>query len=902
MAFFDNKKLETPGKQPITSYNPLKSPSLSSPKLRSYSTKIQNSFITPVQKEPSVLRSSSILEHQNSILNQRYSSTPYHTNVPGSVLKGTSTMTTTSQTPFPMTTPYVNTPFPTTTPKYTPYITPRSGVSNYRTRSKDTSKSSSLRIKDILFRPVMKNINDNKKEVPTKKKLYGKWERSEFYEELKLRSLKGYTDVSKTKLYFNLFVFALIIFSWYKGLLSAFSNKLSNIAYGQPLLKITFGVLIFFSLYNIAECILKAINNRALLLKSEKKTNDLRKSAENKETDLTTPEVKKTKDMIIAKNKNAAIKKRPSTFLSLTPMKEKQLSSSTPSKQSKIKYTVTESPIRGHNVSFLMNEEPIRDPKAINDLFDEYNDQKNANIVQSPIQKPTYFNQKNNYSLMTSRMQMPLPSYQSALPSVNTGMDRVIPEIIGGLPYKHPQWVINELQVESYLDCWTENLRKWLSQKILTPIVKQIETVDKLLADNNLEFLNCTNASLIDNAAALNAALSLKSSNNSNNQINKPMNTFSMSGSSNMFGSQNQIKAQPKNLIDFIQLYGDNPLTQERIKLEKCLMIGDYHCRGYIIERIKTLARGGCLAAYRWDSGSDWNGKAWNQERFPTDAEIILHLFCSYMDFQMPGQGSSNAFTNDYYVSKDGKHSPYLEHIQIKQVEKYPPRYSFIARGCIWGVYPKRNNLFQTICLFLYFFKLEHSGYLSLFNLDTKGIELLSQVLNPCMEHNPLLQKENNKDNINESGNTNAKYDYDYNNTESILNYSQSLKKFNSTSSAIPAKLNNVNKSSSDNKDNSLSSFNIMNRKSLNSVNSSSILNSSSLLNNKSTRVYSTSETMTNPLSFMLQTPSQHNDSLNPTINNGNMTNNNYNLMNPIKTENHHHTPLITSSFRRRVY
>ena len=28
------------------------------------------------------------------------------------------------------------------------------------------------------------------------------------------------------------------------------------------------------------------------------------------------------------------------------------------------------------------------------------------------------------------------------------------------------------------------------------------------------------------------------------------------------------------------------------------------------------------------------------------------------MDFQMPGQGSNNAFTNDYYVSKDGKHSP----------------------------------------------------------------------------------------------------------------------------------------------------------------------------------------------------------------------------------------------------
>jgi len=28
-----------------------------------------------------------------------------------------------------------------------------------------------------------------------------------------------------------------------------------------------------------------------------------------------------------------------------------------------------------------MNEEPIRDPKVINDLFDEYNDQKCANGI-----------------------------------------------------------------------------------------------------------------------------------------------------------------------------------------------------------------------------------------------------------------------------------------------------------------------------------------------------------------------------------------------------------------------------------------------------------------------------------------------------------------------------------------
>ncbi|OUM68594.1 hypothetical protein PIROE2DRAFT_19846 [Piromyces sp. E2] len=167
------------------------------------------------------------------------------------------------------------------------------------------------------------------------------------------------------------------------------------------------------------------------------------------------------------------------------------------------------------------------------------------------------------------------------------------------------------------------------------------------------------------------------------------------------------------------------------------------------------------------------------------------------------------------------------------------------------------------------------------------------------MEHNPLLQKKNIKDNLNENDNANSKYNYDYNNG-SILNYSQSLKKFNSISSAIPAKSNGLNKTSSFNKNNNISSFNLMNKKSLNSVNSSSILNSSSLLNNKPSRLYSTSETMTNPLSFMLQTPSQHKDSLNPNINNPNLTNNNFSLMNSLKSDNR--TPLTTSSFRRRIY
>lgn len=174
------------------------------------------------------------------------------------------------------------------------------------------------------------------------------------------------------------------------------------------------------------------------------------------------------------------------------------------------------------------------------------------------------------------------------------------------------------------------------------------------------------------------------------------------------------------------------------------------------------------------------------------------------------------------------------------------------------------------------------------------------------MEHNPLLQNKNIKDNMNENDNTNSKYNYDYNTTGSILNYSQNLKKFNN-SIGNTNKLSNLSNKTPTSliKSNNISSFNVMNKKSLNSNNpitSSTILNSSSLLKNREPSLsYSTNENMINPLSFMLQTPSQHKDSLNPNINNSSMSNNNFSLMKSLKTD-FPHTPIITSPFKRRNY
>ena len=76
--------------------------------------------------------------------------------------------------------------------------------------------------------------------------------------------------------------------------------------------------------------------------------------------------------------------------------------------------------------------------------------------------------------------------------------------------------------------------------------------------------------------------------------------------------------------------------------------------------------------------------------------------------------------------------------IQIKQAVKFPPHYYLIVGNTIWDIYgvsftfnptklncsQKRNNLFQCLCIFLYYIQVECSGYIGLLDMNTKGIDL----------------------------------------------------------------------------------------------------------------------------------------------------------------------------------
>ena len=64
------------------------------------------------------------------------------------------------------------------------------------------------------------------------------------------------------------------------------------------------------------------------------------------------------------------------------------------------------------------------------------------------------------------------------------------------------------------------------------------------------------------------------------------------------------------------------------------------------------LGQDSCMGAYRWKSGSNYRGRSWDQD-LPTDAQIVMHVFCTYMDSRLPTDArfpDGRTFTGLYFL------------------------------------------------------------------------------------------------------------------------------------------------------------------------------------------------------------------------------------------------------------
>lgn len=152
----------------------------------------------------------------------------------------------------------------------------------------------------------------------------------------------------------------------------------------------------------------------------------------------------------------------------------------------------------------------------------------------------------------------------------------------------------------------------------------------------------------------------------------------------------------------------------------------------YLVNRIKELAKGSCLAEYRHTANQN-SSVPWD-EHLPTDAAIIFHLFCTYVDMQLLPlpQPGGRPFYDRYVIVGDKKsHSELMAEVKNKAKcailvsNPLKPILHFVTPQKINDSVPDRNNLFHVITQFLYYIKAEHGGYLENVNLDKSGLNIL---------------------------------------------------------------------------------------------------------------------------------------------------------------------------------
>eukprot|EP01135_Chromosphaera_perkinsii_P007628 Nk52_evm84s914 gene=Nk52_evmTU84s914 len=291
--------------------------------------------------------------------------------------------------------------------------------------------------------------------------------------------------------------------------------------------------------------------------------------------------------------------------------------------------------------------------------------------------------------------------------------------------------ILMKLNIEKYMNKWTENCRIWLSQNILQRLVADIESVDAALSNAGISHLCMkemfSGAYKLGNTSQMDPRLT------GNSTLQRTNTVFPGGG---MF--QQPTNASQMTLSEAASRFPNEEIIRKRVVLGQYVE-GVQGCstpqqREYVYRRILELAETTCLPGYRWNGGGKFKGKEWNSD-LPTDFQIVIHLFTTYMDLLLPedtrGLKGRPFSSLHYVVSPDSAETGKIDaEVVIFQSEIYPPKVKIVTKEESWEILQGRNNLFHAIILFLFYVKKRMSGHIGhrpIF-LNSPGVELLSVI------------------------------------------------------------------------------------------------------------------------------------------------------------------------------
>jgi len=153
-----------------------------------------------------------------------------------------------------------------------------------------------------------------------------------------------------------------------------------------------------------------------------------------------------------------------------------------------------------------------------------------------------------------------------------------------------------------------------------------------------------------------------------------------------------------------------------------------------IVKRLRHLGKTKTLFEYSWD------GKESGMNI--SDAQIMMHLFCSFMDEKISLQQqslnyfvASNPFTAIYFTvatSNLDEVNPHNPHMVIYQTKKNPPHFDLMVNNGgdkeLWEIKEGPMNLFYCLAIFINYFVKNHRGYLDRTYLGSEKIQLIKVV------------------------------------------------------------------------------------------------------------------------------------------------------------------------------
>ncbi|KAM8794011.1 transmembrane protein 209-like [Eudromia elegans] len=216
--------------------------------------------------------------------------------------------------------------------------------------------------------------------------------------------------------------------------------------------------------------------------------------------------------------------------------------------------------------------------------------------------------------------------------------------------------LVNRWQLD-HVDSWMDRFRSWISETILVPLVREMDSVSAQLRRMGYPKLPIGGRmTLLESWTQVTQWLFFHAQ-----CFRGPARKAALA----------QAAAIQRTLHAIMQ-YLDVAANQE-----------------YVVARIRELAQGGLLSAFHWDRGGDFRGRPWAAD-LPTDCAILMHLLCTYLDSRLPAtirypQGKT--FTCQHFVQAPAK--PDLTNQDmfcIYQSSINPPHYQLLYRGHVYNL------------------------------------------------------------------------------------------------------------------------------------------------------------------------------------------------------------------------